>query len=278
MDLLNILSGLFTQSSSIDALSEKSGTDSSQTKGILETALPMLLNALTSNASSESGATSLLGALQQHTNTSSMAEQITNADTEDGNKIIGHILGDKKTDVIQTISEKTGADTKQVSNLLSSIAPGMMSGLSAVASAAQKTAATAADKTAAVAKAAEKTGSTLLSAAKKVTLASPLKAAKEETAAQEKEEKAETVKAEAEKEETEKEDAAGLNLSSLLGMFGVSGSQKESSGVLGDLLGGLGGLFGGGSSNSADSNSDNSSKDSSDNSNPLLSILKSFLG
>ena len=86
MDLLNMITGLLTSNSSVDALSAKTGTDSSQTKGILSAALPMLFGALTDNASSEAGANSLLGALSQHINTARIEEQISNADAEDGSK------------------------------------------------------------------------------------------------------------------------------------------------------------------------------------------------
>ena len=138
MDLLSMLSGIMTDSSSIDALSQKTGTDSSQTKGIVEAALPMLVGALNKNASSEDGANSLLGALKQHTNTSSLKDQIANADSEDGGKIIKHILGDEQKNALASISEKTGAGTEKISSLLSNLAPSLLSSLSAVTSAASK--------------------------------------------------------------------------------------------------------------------------------------------
>ena len=138
MDLLNMLSGLMTDSSSIDALSQKTGTDSSQTKGIVEAALPMLIGALNKNASSEEGANSLMGALKQHTNTSSIKDQIANADSEDGGKIIKHILGDEQKNALASISEKTGAGADKISSLLSNMAPSLLSSLSAVTSASSR--------------------------------------------------------------------------------------------------------------------------------------------
>ena len=269
MDLLSMFSGLFTQSSSVDALSEKSGTDSTQTKGILETALPMLFSALTSNASSESGASSLLGALQQHTNTDSIENQIKDADAEDGSKIIAHILGSKQSDVVQAISEKTGATANQVSSLLSNMAPSMMSGLSAVASATKKTAASAK-------KAADEQTATLKEAAKKINAASLLGAVKKVDDNDKKEEAAKEDTAEkAEAAEAKTAEPAGLDLSSILGLFGgATGSQSGSSGGLGDILGGLsslGGLFGGGS--------DDGAKSGSEEGGSLLgNLFKSFLG
>ena len=286
MDLLNMLSGLFTDSSSVNALSAKTGTDSSQTKGILDVALPMLFGALKNNISSESGASSLLGALQQHTSTASLKDQIASADTEDGSKIIQHILGNNQSAVLQSISEKTGSDTSQVSNLLSSLAPGLMSSLSAVTSAsgAQKAAAKKATitktETAEKMKAVVKPVSTekaklsakAVSTEKAKISAKPVPTEKVTAAA--KPVPTETVKAAQEAAPAEEEPAAassGLDLSSLLGIFGGNDASQESSGGgLGSLLGGLGGLgglFGGSSDSSDDKSSDN----------PLMGILNSFL-
>ena len=131
MDLLNMLTGAMTSSSSVQALSGKTGTSSSLTSTLISAALPMLLNSLTNNASSTEGAQSLLGALGQHTSTSSMAEQLENADAEDGSAIIQHILGQNTGSVVQSLSDQTGASQDQVSSLLSNMAPAMMSGLSA---------------------------------------------------------------------------------------------------------------------------------------------------
>ena len=256
MDLLNMLTSLMTSSSSVDALSTKTGTDSDQTKSILGTALPMLFSALTNNASSEDGASSLLGALQQHTNTASMAEQIKAADTEDGGKIISHILGDKKTSVVQEISEKTGAKEEQVSSLLSNIAPGLMSGISAVTTAAKKQTVKLKSAKAEAAKTATATAQAVKDVAAKVAASSVAAVKKESEKAEAAKEEAKEAVKETAKEASEasaKEESAGLDLSSLLGLLGGgeikaddSGSDSGS-GLLGNLLGGLGGLFGGGS-------------------------------
>jgi len=138
MDLLNMLMGSMTSDASVDALSGKTGTSSEQTSSLITAALPMLLGALTNNASSEDGAQSLLGALSQHTDTAAMPQQLQNADAEDGEKIIEHILGGDMSSVIQSLSGQTGASTDQVSSLLSNMAPAMMSGVSAATTSANE--------------------------------------------------------------------------------------------------------------------------------------------
>ncbi|MBQ7247078.1 MAG: DUF937 domain-containing protein [Lachnospiraceae bacterium] len=137
MNLLSMLTGSMTSDSSVDALSEKTGLSSSVVSGVVSAALPMLLSALTKNASSEDGAKSLLGALSQHTDTSSMAAQFSGADAADGSAIIGHILGQKTGKTVKSISKKTGASTDQVTSLLDNLAPAMMSGLSAATTSAK---------------------------------------------------------------------------------------------------------------------------------------------
>ena len=131
MNLLNLLLSSMTSGNSVNALSQKTGASSKQVNMLITLALPLLIKYLTKNASSQSGAQSLLGALTQHTSKKSMADQIAQADEEDGKKILNHILGDHSTDVMNDLAGKTGLTNNQVSQLLGSLAPSMMSGLSA---------------------------------------------------------------------------------------------------------------------------------------------------
>ena len=89
------------------------------------------VSALASNASSESGALSLLGALSQHTNQKTLSDQIDEADTEDGGKIIGHIFGNQSDAVTNRLAQQSGMSERDVSSALAGIAPALMSGLSA---------------------------------------------------------------------------------------------------------------------------------------------------
>ena len=92
---------------------------------------PLLLKFLTKNASNESGALSLLGALSQHTNQKALSDQIDEADTEDGGKIINHIFGSESEDVTNQLALESGMSQRDVSSALAGIAPALMSGLSA---------------------------------------------------------------------------------------------------------------------------------------------------
>ena len=131
MSLLSTLLGGLSDDNAVNATSEKTGISSDIIGGLISAAVPLLLKKLTSNAQSQQGASSLLGALSQHTDTANIAEQIANADTQDGAAIIGHILGSEQSADIAQLAQQSGVSENQVSSVLSSIAPALMSSLSA---------------------------------------------------------------------------------------------------------------------------------------------------
>ena len=137
MNLLNMLTNSMSTDESVKALSKRSGADGAQLGKLIALALPLLLQGLTNNASSQGGASSLLGALGQHTSTAPMASQIQNADLSDGSAILGHIFGGNLNNVTGQLSQQTGLTSQQVSSALSSMAPGVLSGLSAATQTAQ---------------------------------------------------------------------------------------------------------------------------------------------
>ena len=137
MNLLNVLMHSMTTDDSVDALSKRSGVDGKKLGGLIALALPLLLQGLTNNASSNNGASSLLGALGQHTSTAPMATQIQSADLGDGSAILGHIFGGNLNNVTGQLSQQTGLTDQQVANVLSSMAPGVLSGLNAATQTAQ---------------------------------------------------------------------------------------------------------------------------------------------
>ena len=136
MNLLGILLKAMLSEGALKALAKKTGLNSKQLKKILPLALPLLLKMLTKNASEKDGALSLLGALTQHTSKKTMAQQIEEADQDDGAKIIGHILGKDSQSSLLSLSIQSGLSQKEVSSVLSGIAPALLSGLSAATSSA----------------------------------------------------------------------------------------------------------------------------------------------
>ena len=131
MDLLNLFTGAMTSQSTVNTLSEKSGASNAQIRKLLLLALPLIIKAMTKNASSQNGASSLLSALTQHKSTASLDAQVKEADEEDGAKIIGHILGGNSQSVMNSLASQSGMNSSQVSSVLANIAPALLSGVSA---------------------------------------------------------------------------------------------------------------------------------------------------
>ena len=131
MNLLSVILKALLADGALKALAGKTGLNEKQLKKLLPLALPLLLKMLTRNASDKEGAVSLLGALTQHTSKKTMQQQIAEADTADGAKIIGHILGKEKDASLLTLSNQSGLSQQQVSSVLSGIAPALLSVLSA---------------------------------------------------------------------------------------------------------------------------------------------------
>ena len=138
MDLLGMLLGTLSNGSSVEALSKKTGLSAAKLARLLPLAIPILMKFLTKNASSAAGAASLLGALGGHKDTKSMADQISDADEEDGAKIVHHILGDESESVLGKLAKDAEMESAEVNKALANIAPGLMSGLSAATSSAAK--------------------------------------------------------------------------------------------------------------------------------------------
>ena len=133
MNLLNLLMGSLGSDNSINALSKKTGVNTSLLTKLLPLAIPILLKALTKNAGKDGGAASLLTALGQHKNTRSIPDQINDVDEEDGGKIVAHILGDDSDQIVSALAQETGMEGADVSRSLGAIAPALMSMLSGTA-------------------------------------------------------------------------------------------------------------------------------------------------
>ena len=138
MNLLAILLKTLLSKNTLSALAKKTGLTAAKLKKLIPLALPLLLKYLTSNASSQSGALSLLGALGQHNTAKALPEQIAEADTEDGSKILGHIFGKNAESEITALASQSGLSGKEVNTALDSIAPVLMSSLNTAASTAKK--------------------------------------------------------------------------------------------------------------------------------------------
>lgn len=128
MDIGTLLS-VFTNSENVNALSNNSGVKPNQVSELLQKAIPILMKGMQQNAASESGASSLAKALDDHADhdISNIDSFLKNTDSNDGSKILNHILGNKNTEVQTGLAQKTGLSSSQISSILSSVAPILLS-------------------------------------------------------------------------------------------------------------------------------------------------------
>ena len=120
MDLNSIISAL-TGNNLIGEIAKKFNIDSTKIINVIKAAIPKFLSAMQKNASTQAGASSLLQALTSH------AGQGMGINIEDGLKILQKVFGGNLGSVISNLSGQTSTTNDQVSNILASVAPNLLS-------------------------------------------------------------------------------------------------------------------------------------------------------
>lgn len=101
-----------------------------ETSGLADQMIGSLLGGLAHNSKSDTGATSLLNALDKDHDGSILDDLSDIASMENkGQGIVTHIFGNKKAKVTALIAEKTGLDTTTIEQLLTGVAPVLMGAL-----------------------------------------------------------------------------------------------------------------------------------------------------
>ena len=128
MDLSKIAGSLLS-SDSLKGLSNLTGASNKDITSVLTSALPSLLSGATEQAKNESTAASFAGALAQHAkdDTSDLTSFLGNVDLADGAKIIGHLLGSGKDETVKKAAKASGVSEKKTGDILSAIAPMLLS-------------------------------------------------------------------------------------------------------------------------------------------------------
>lgn len=114
----------------IGNISQQTGINENQAKDVVSSSLPELLGAMQGNMLSGDGASGLLGALTSGKHDGSILDNLSGflggSDFTDGNKILGHLMGDKLNAVESGISKKTGVDSGIIAKILPMLAPIIM--------------------------------------------------------------------------------------------------------------------------------------------------------
>ncbi len=128
MDLTK-LAGTLLNSDSIEGLSGLTGAKEDDITKVLTQALPTLLNGAKDQANGKGSSKGFATALSDHAkdDTSDLTKFLGNVDMKDGSKIIGHLLGSEKEDVVNSVAKKSGVSKSKTNNILSAIAPLLMS-------------------------------------------------------------------------------------------------------------------------------------------------------
>ena len=124
--LLNTIAGQLDEQT-VHQISSQLGADDTTTQQAISAALPMLVGALGRNAATSDGAQALDNALARDHDGSILndlpAMVASNATMQDGEAILGHVLGNRRNNVENGISQVTGLDQGSTGQLLTMLAP-----------------------------------------------------------------------------------------------------------------------------------------------------------
>ena len=120
MDLNSIISSL-TGNNLIGEIAKKFNIDPNKIIEVIKAAIPKFLGSMQQNAGTAAGAAALTQALGNH------AGQGMGINIEDGMKILQKVFGGNLGSVVSNLSGQTNTTNDQVSNILASIAPNLLS-------------------------------------------------------------------------------------------------------------------------------------------------------
>lgn len=112
----------------MDQLARQLGTDEATAESAARQAVASLMGGMQNNASDDRGAQSLAGALQDHSSSPFITRDkvdLDEVDTDEGEKIVGHVLGDEQRQ-LQALSSGGGGgllNSPQARQLLKTLAP-----------------------------------------------------------------------------------------------------------------------------------------------------------
>jgi len=150
MNILDLLNNK-DQGQLISQFASKFNVDQSQIQNIMQTVLPALSRGMKQNVGSAANQQKFLQALQNgdHARYVENPEEITKQKTiQDGNKILGHVLGNKQNsrEVAARAAKQTGADKSMIKKMLPMLAAAAMGILSKQSSSSNASALQAGDQ------------------------------------------------------------------------------------------------------------------------------------
>ena len=128
MDIFNMLGGMGQAQQTVG---NQLGTTPQQTEAALEAAVPLLLGAMTRNATQPGGLDALASAVGQHDDSAMLGfQQGQTPDMNEGQKILGHVFGGQQQAAANAIGQRAGIDPQMAMQILMMVAPLILSYLS----------------------------------------------------------------------------------------------------------------------------------------------------
>jgi len=126
---INSLFGTLLSSDSVNQMSQTTNVPVQGVQSILGSALPSLLNGALAQSNGADTAESFAGALTQHAadDTNDLSAFLSKVDLADGGKIVGHLLGGDQSAVVEEAAQRAGISAADSGNVLSAVAPLLMS-------------------------------------------------------------------------------------------------------------------------------------------------------
>lgn len=122
------LTQLLQENGSINKIASQFGIDSKQVEEVINSSLPKMSEAINQNTASQDGLKSFWDALNDHQNddVEGMLTDVNKVDTNDGDKILGHLFGENKETYVEEISQKQGLSASSVGSIMKILAPILM--------------------------------------------------------------------------------------------------------------------------------------------------------
>ena len=141
MDMNDALK-MLSQSGALDQVSQMLGVDEQEAASAITEVLPSLIQGMQGQAKNTETQQGFLQALSDHSkdNTDDIRSFIKTVDTDDGAKIVKHLLGADEEVVAAKAKKKSGIDTKTIIKIMAIVAPLLMSQMGKSAKASEKTA------------------------------------------------------------------------------------------------------------------------------------------
>ena len=127
MEMTDILK-MMLNSGAAEQVSKETGISVTDAAEVMEDLLPVLLKGMQGQARNKDTQQSFLKALEDHgkQDTRDMSKFIRNVDTDDGAKIVKHLLGPEEEVVAAKAKKKSGLDTKTILKIMAILAPLLM--------------------------------------------------------------------------------------------------------------------------------------------------------